>query len=703
MTDGTRIAIGRILAAVGIGTAVGGTIWLAVIGRDEVLMGDWVIHNAVVAVGFGLLTLVVIARQPRNGAVWLPAWVAVFTGAYCLVEAVAYQRLAGAGISDLLTHSPSELPVSIAVLVTAGVSLYQPIFLTTSLGLIIFPDGRLPSPRWRPVAWAAIGCLVVSVAGLSWAFRPSGTIPYSVSVDTAGTLRNVNPLVGIAQFGLLGLIPVCLAGLAMRFRRSRGAERQQFRWVVWGAAMMALIIMPVVLYDAAVQSDTARYPLIAAIGILLTSYGVAIARYRLYDVDVVISRTVVFVSLGLFITSVYVAIVVGLGYLLGAHDEPNQVLGIVATVVIAIAFQPLRRRLQRIANRIVYGRRATPYEVLSTFSQRVDAVDPDVLGQIAKALAEGTTASRAAVWLNRGGAMSRIAEWPPDDTSESALETASGPLPEADRSAPVTHDGELLGAVTLGLPAGKPFSPVDARLLEQVAAGLGLALRNLLLTQDLRARVDQLRDSRRRIVAVQDETRRQIERDLHDGAQQRLVALKIKLGLGVTMARRAGLDELGDVLAAIGSETDETIEAVRDFARGIYPPLLEAEGLAAALTAQVRKFDHPVTVQAAGLGRYERNAEATVYFCVIEAVHNAAAHAGASSILVMLDERDGLVAFEVRDDGQGFDPGATPMGTGLVTMTDRLDAMGGRLVVASTPGHGTVIRGELPILAVVAS
>jgi signal transduction histidine kinase len=331
----------------------------------------------------------------------------------------------------------------------------------------------------------------------------------------------------------------------------------------------------------------------------------------------------------------------------------------------------------------VYGRRATPYEVLSTFSKQITTVDPSVLRQVARSLAEGTTASSASIWVRRGTDLQCIAVWP------------EGTAGEAGAKAEVSHDGETLGQVVLNLPPGQPFPYNDQRLLDQVAGGLGLALRNLQLTEDLRARVEELAASRRRIVAVQDETRRKLERDLHDGAQQRLVALKIKLGMGVSMAEKAGLGEVRAILDTIKSETDQTIDSVRDFARGIYPPLLEAEGLASALGAQARKMPLPVTVQAAGLGRYSKDREATVYFCVLEALQNAMKHSHASSVQVRLGELDEDLVFEVRDDGVGFDIAAVTS-NGMVNMTDRVEAIGGILTVQSRPGAGTTLSGRVP-------
>jgi signal transduction histidine kinase len=191
-------------------------------------------------------------------------------------------------------------------------------------------------------------------------------------------------------------------------------------------------------------------------------------------------------------------------------------------------------------------------------------------------------------------------------------------------------------------------------------------------------------------------TRRRLERDLHDGAQQRLVSLKIKLGIGSSMAEKAGLDDVREMLDSLRVEADDTIEAVRDFARGIYPPLLEAEGLGPAVTSRAHKIPIPLTVHAAGVSRYPRELEATVYFCVLECLQNAVKHSEARSVLVTLSDDDGELSFEVRDDGVGFEVDETPRGSGLTNIADRLDALDGSFDVVSNPGKGTVVHGAIP-------
>lgn len=202
--------------------------------------------------------------------------------------------------------------------------------------------------------------------------------------------------------------------------------------------------------------------------------------------------------------------------------------------------------------------------------------------------------------------------------------------------------------------------------------------------------------ARPRLVAAQDEERRRLERNLHDGAQQNLVALKVNLGLVEIMSAKDP-HKAKDMLAGLKADADEALATLRDLARGIYPPLLADQGLSAALQAQARKATIPVTVEGDGLGRYPQDIEAAVYFCVLEALQNVQKYAGASNAVVSLSEVESRLQFEVYDNGRGFDGPGTARGTGLTNMEDRLDALGGNLTITSEPGRFTLVSGRLPV------
>jgi signal transduction histidine kinase len=268
-------------------------------------------------------------------------------------------------------------------------------------------------------------------------------------------------------------------------------------------------------------------------------------------------------------------------------------------------------------------------------------------------------------------------------------------IPEATRVVEVRHQGELLGALTVTKRQGESLTPVEEKLLDDLASQAGLVLKNVGLTAELLQRLEDLRASRQRLVAAQDEERRRLERNLHDGAQQNLVALKVKLGLAEAFAEKDPA-RAKQLVGELKSDADEALETLRDLARGIYPPLLADKGLAAALESQARKAAVPVEIQAEGIGRYPQDIEAAVYFCVLEALQNVQKYAGAQSAEVKLNVSESGLTFEVTDDGQGFDGASVKRGAGLTNMTDRIDALGGQLEFSSTPGRGTRVRGSLP-------
>ncbi len=424
---------------------------------------------------------------------------------------------------------------------------------------------------------------------------------------------------------------------------------------------------------------------------LFSTIAIAVLKYRLYEIDVVINRAVVYGTLAVFITLIYAAIVVGVGTLVGGQS--NKFLSAVAAAVIAIAFQPVRERSRRFANRLVYGKRATPYEVLSDFAERVAgtyAVD-DVLPRTAHILAEGMGATSADVWVRVGSELRTAGSWPSATVSHVPIDDDLV-VPGASATVPVRYQGELLGALSVTKAPGEVLTSADTKLLADVASQAGLVLRNVGLIEELRA-------SRQRLVAAQDEERRKIERNLHDGVQQQLVALNVQAGL---LARASGGDaaKLAELAGQLQTRASEALDDLRDLARGIYPPLLADKGLAAALEAQARKAAVPVSVETDGIGRYGQPVEAAVYFCTLEALNNVAKYAGASSATVALEQRNGHLRFTVIDDGAGFDTNATSYGTGLQGMADRLDAIGGTLQVTSSPGAGTSVAGSVPVVDV---
>ncbi len=351
----------------------------------------------------------------------------------------------------------------------------------------------------------------------------------------------------------------------------------------------------------------------------------------------------------------------------------------------------LRPRAIRLANRFVYGKRATPYEVLSEFSERVGETysTDDVLPRMAQLVADATGARRADVWLRIGSQLRPEASWPDGGDVPSSRSLSGDAIESADGEhiTEVRHQGDLLGAITLEPSPDDPMSPAKETLVRDLAAQAGLVLRNVGLIEDLRG-------SRQRLVAAQDEERRKIERNIHDGVQQQLVALNVQLRLAEQMTERDPV-KARELLAGLQSRSNEALEDLRDLARGIYPPLLADKGLATALQAQARKSPVPVTVEADGVARYPQAVESAVYFSCLEALNNVAKYADASRVEISIAQRNGSLEFRVTDDGQGFDTTDIGYGTGLQGVADRLDAIGGVVMIDSAPGAGTTVVGSV--------
>lgn len=431
---------------------------------------------------------------------------------------------------------------------------------------------------------------------------------------------------------------------------------------------------------------------------------VGLVRFRLWDIDRVINRSLVYGALAAFITVVYLAVVMGLGSLIGAGQRPNIFLSVAVTAILAAVFHPARDRAQKLANRLVYGNRATPYEILADLSERVGSTYSieSVIPEMAVAIAHGTGAKRAEVWLRVKDQMHLSAAWPLDGAGDRAIELAPGGVfpefPGTDRAVEVAHQGELLGAITVVQPQGRRLTPVEERLLEDVAAQAGLVLRNAQLTVELQARLQELRRSRQRLVSAQDAERRRLERNIHDGAQQHLVALTMKLRQAQDLAK-SDPSAASSLLEELQTDTGDALEVLRDLARGVYPPVLADKGLVQALEAHARRCPVPVKVIVGRVMRHDADIEAAVYFCCLEAIQNSLKHASGSAIVVTVDEVNGRLGFRVSDSGPGFDLSTAGAGTGLQNMEDRIAAVGGTLEIASTPGRGVTVEGWIPLAA----
>jgi len=643
-------------------------------------VGSWGpndVFDMVVTLGVPILGIVVVSKQPRNAIGWLFLAAGV---------ALAVAPLGQVYALHTLLADPGSLPAGRALAWLSNVLWPIPIACLILL-FLLFPTGHPVTPRWRTVGWITVAMLVVLLAASVILATAIWSHPFRdiLDVEAGAWVDAARVAVVIAVLAEVVALLLSVVSVVMRYRRTTGVERLQLKWFVSAAAVAAVV------FSVGFFSDSALVAVMVSVSTLglWIAVGIAMVKHNLYDIDVILNKTIAYGALAVIFTAVYVLVVVVIGAVIGVTEG----LSLVATAIVAVAFQPLRERAQHFANRLVYGERATPYEVLSRFSEQVGETysGEDIHVRMVRLLAEGTGASSAGVWLKVGDEFRLVATWPTVG-SPAAVQATGGQMPsfeDATASVPVKHRGELLGMLTLVKPPNEPLTPVEQTLVTDLAGQAALLLANSVLVEDLRA-------SRQRLVAAQDEERRRLERNLHDGAQQQLVALAVGLGL----ASRTAMSDpatTAQTLARLEGDVGDTLENLRDLARGVYPPLLADQGLAAAIEAQSRRSTVPVRVESDGIGRYPQEVETAVYFCTLEALQNAAKYAEPGEVVVRLHEEQGDLVFTIEDDGRGFDQATTKLGSGLQNMSDRLAALGGKLFVRSSPGEGTTVEGRVSV------
>jgi signal transduction histidine kinase len=640
---------------------------------------------------FAIVAMLILARQPRNRIGWILmviglGWALPF-GSY---GSFALSRGLPGGLVSIGLSAPTWAP---------------PVILMGTTLLLRFPDGHLLSPRWKKVEWVAGVALIATVAVILFTPGDMSDSGYPNLANPLG-VKALEPLFH-AVIPLILLIPVTIlasaASLILRFRRSSGTERLQMKWLATAAAILAVLYLLAMVASinyawggagsTPIWVEAIQTAASASFVLIPIAIGFAVLKYRLYDIDVVINRALVYGSMAAFITAVYVAIVVGIGRAIGS--DRNLALSILATAVLAVAFQPVRERVQRFANRLVYGKRATPYEVLSEFSGAMShaVATEELLPRMARTVAKAVGAARADVWLHVGSELIREAWWPESNGQTRSVMPAAGgaddlTVPDVDLAVPVRHQGELLGLIGVQKSVGEGLTPADAKLLEDLASQAGLVLRNVRL-------IEELRTSRQRLVTAQDEERRRLERDLHDGAQQRLVAISVALRLARGLVDPDVDGALGERLELASDELGRALAELREFARGIHPAILTERGLGPALHSLAERSPVPATVESSLDGRVPPAVEATAYFVVSEALANVGKYAKATRVTIQVGAADGELTVEVADDGTG---GADPArGSGLRGLTDRVAAVDGSFELYSPTGEGTRLRARIPI------
>jgi signal transduction histidine kinase len=597
-------------------------------------------------------------RRPRHPVGWLflalGIAIALPTGGYAGYGAIA---------------RPGSLPAADMVGVV-GDSSFLLWFVVLALIMHLTPDGRPLSRLWSVLMWAtvasaAIALLTVLVTDFPLD-PPLESIRNPLAISTmSGVLEGVRTVVGITTG--LGVLVGALSLLA-RYRRSTGLGRRQLLWLTPAAIFIPIFVAAS--FVASYANNVAVLNVVVGMFVVLLPLATALAitRYHLYDVDRILSRALTYVLVTGILVATYVVVVLAVGAAFGE----SQLSAVVATLAAVSVAGPAYRKLQYVVDRRFNRRRFDAVQVIRRYVQEPS---PDVTAEevLRRAVADPTL--RVAYWV--------------DDRREWV--TGDGRPAE-----PGTADIELRGHDRPIARVGFDGADTSRELVEAVVVEARPELDNAGLRAAVALQLVEVRESRARIVAAADASRREIERNLHDGAQQHLVALAVKLGL---VGRIAGDDTAAVklMLEEMKDEVQATVTELRELAHGIYPPLLRDHGLGEALRNAANRAALPTSVEVETARRFDAGTEAAVYFCCLEAIQNAGKHAGEdAAVRVRVCENGRRLEFEVCDDGVGFDVVAGRNGHGFVNMRDRVGALGGTLMVDSVPGGGTSVRGEIP-------
>jgi signal transduction histidine kinase len=635
---------------------------------------------------FPLVGFLICRRQPQNTVGWILLVIGFGWIAPSLFDAYGHWAL---------VTRPGSLPGGAVAVALVSWTWIPPVGLMGTYLLLLFPNGKLLSPRWRIVGWVSAFAMVGGALGILFS---------EADLGEEGFPGLQNPLHIPSLAGIIEILVICIplialcivasaVSLVMRFRRSSGLERLQLKWLTAAASILGALYAVAIVASFSNAWGLPTAPLwvrviqqLASMSFFLIpiSIGIAILRHRLFDIDIVVNKALVYGVLAAFISLVYVGVVVGIGTLVGAGGELNLGLSLAATAIVAVAFQPIREFAQRLANRIVYGERVSPYEAVTTFSHQIsESLSFDeVLPRMAEAAARGVngTKSRVALFLPNGG--KRSVSWPDDSPSN-----------EYDRTLAVTYKDEAVGEISVAKPPGEQLTTGDDRLLADLASQAALAMSNLRLTAELGQKLVEIEKSRSRIIAAQDSERQRMERDINERAQKQLVAITDKLG-AVRSVLETDPTNAEVLLDELKQQTGQVVESVRDLARGIFPPLLADRGLKAALESLIQKMGLAAELRMDSPdARYGREAESAVYFCIREALADAAQRAPSEPIVVRITQEDASLVFEVSDQGSGSNSAG---GNGaLQNMADRLEALGGDLRIEEGARGGNVVTGTL--------
>jgi len=600
---------------------------------------------------------------------------------FCLFALLAaLQNFADLYAVYTLVTAPGSLWGGVALAWVGSWVLHPAVSLLGYL-VLVFPNGRLPSHRWRLVVWLFTG--VTALVTLSAALQPGPLVSVPTINNPLAVTGAASALALVGSIGTpLNLLfgSVFAASVILHFLRARGEERQQFKWLAY-ASILGIVWFGVSTLLQFLQVPVGDFASNVLWGLTFAGFpiavGIAILKYRLYDIDLLINRTLVYGTLTACVVSVYVLIVGSLGVLFRSSE--NSLIAILATGLVALLFHPLRQRLQRGINRVMYGERDDPSAVLAHLGQRLEAtLAPDaVLPTLVQTVREALRLPYAAIALAQG------------ETFEVAASTGK-PVPDT-LNLPLVYQGETMGQLRLAARTpGEAFSAADRHVLHTIAYQAGAAVHTVHLTTELQR-------SRQHLVTAREEERQRLRRDLHDGLGPVLATMALQAEEARDQLPAAS-DQSAASLTDLITQAHGALDDIRRLVYALRPPALDALGLLGALKEQATQYarqDLSIVVDAPEhLPPLPAAVEVAAYRIIQEALTNVVRHAQACTCTVSVQVNDTL-DLEVTDDGRGL-PAACHAGVGLHSMRERAAELGGTFDITSTPGQGTRLRVSLP-------
>jgi len=630
-----------------------------------------------VALVFGFLALLILKRHPQHTVGWLTMVVGFAASLQFLINGyIAFDQ-------DVIIGNP-DTALNVAILLDNIV--WWPIeALPFTLIPLYFPDGTLPSPRWRVVV---IIVVLGVLSGMLTGFHP-GPVAFGNTIYNPAGIKGSGPFLEKLMVLSLALMVIgglgCLIGVCLRFRRSTGIERLQMKWLVYAAMVLLIVQLPLVIFDFTAPVGHWIHPLMYISSPLLNFFvpvtcGIAIVRYRLWDIDILINRTLVYASLTAVIVVMYSFVVVGLSTVL--QTRSLELSGLVAAGIIAVLFQPVRDRLQRGVNRMMYGERDDPAAVLTRLAHHLETADtpsailPNLVQTIAHLLK-----------------IPYVAIWPPVAADQKEPVAVWGKASDDVQTIPLTYQKEAIGQLMVA-PRGphERFNRYEQELLATIAALTATTVRAVQLSDDVRR-------SRQRIVSAREDERRRLRRDLHDGLGPQLASQMLELE-AVAQLMSSNPAKAQSLLASLKDQAEEAILDLRGLVYGLRPPALDDLGLIGALRQSASRYESGAlrftfeTPEA--LPDLPAAVETALYRIAQEAMTNVARHAQATLCTVQLNCTNAYAILEVRDNGCGLPPNHRS-GVGLQAIKERTTELNGQYTLESLPESGTLVRAQLPL------